>query len=466
MGDKKDKIKIKGKVEKVDIVKNDDKSKKVEKVDIKENWNKYKSDLKESFKKYMWDIKLGYKPLKPPKPEDLKTSVQKFIRCRESRSLESEIENIMFECGLYNNSGEYAYHIKTIRYEDNNNHYTTIWRLSRGLSYKDYIDKKVYFANALTAYVNIETRKGNLVIDVFKGIIPERVKYKFNTIEYLDKFALPIPLGVTQMGLQVIDITKIIHFLICGSTGGGKTVLAKSWCDALLQNPNVILFVIDFALIDFVHVKNCAVFASELDRALDIVIYLKNEMTKRKYYLANYGLDVVTYNEKYPNNKLPYMVLFIDEFAFTAPGKFHTKHEKRIRNLLQGTIAELSQQARKVGIYLIICMQRPDKDLISPIIKNNLVGRICFKTGDRGHSQTVLNCNDAFYLPDIDGRLLALWKNRLIEAQSLFLHPDIARERVKMFDKSIDKVKGDEFNADPFIQFQINDNETKRLLPR
>ena len=117
-------------------------------------------------------------------------------------------------------------------------------------------------------------------------------------------------------------------------------------------------------------------------------------------------------------------------------------------------------------------MQRPDKDLISPIIKNNLCGRIAFKTGDYGHSVTILGNRDAFYLPNVNGRFISLYGNRKIEAQALYLNPDIAEDRCKLFNNLYDRRKayasyfhkGDDIYVGE--QFQIYEHQTKRLLPR
>ena len=463
MGDnnKKDKIKIKGKVDKVDI---------------KENWKKYKSDLKESFKKYLWDIQLGYKPLKPEKKEDLKTSVKKLIRCRKGRTVESEIESIMSECGLYNNSGRYAYHIKTIRYEDNDNHYTTLWKLPFSMTFKMYIDKTLNFANSLVAQVIIEEDNGLLKIEVFKGVIPRKVIYKFITMEYLDKYILPVPVGINQMGLEIWEMLDVYNVLISGSVGRGKSVLATGWADALLQNPDVLLFVIDLAMTDFIHLQEYTIFAGDIEKARLVLDMLWDETKRRLDVLVKYKKRRLRdYNLSYPDAKLPYLILFIDEFAFTAPGKFHTKQEKILLNYLQKKTYDLAQLGRKAGVRLVICMQRPDRDLISPIIKNNLSGRISFKCNDFGHSLTVLGNRDALYLPDVQGRFISLYNSKQMELQALYLDPDIAMDRCKLFNNLYDRKKtvakyfynkGDEFNVDPFIQFQINDNETKRLLPR
>jgi len=432
---------------------------------------KDKKKFKDNFTKYL--EQLGYKPLKEKKKEDLKTSIKKMIRTRKNREIEAEIENIMFECKLYNNSGDYAMHIETIRDKENENHYTTLWKLPHSLTFKNYINKVDNFANSLIAQVVIEETNGLLKIEVWKGIIPRKVNYNFNTIEYLDKYILPIPLGKCQMGLVVWDLLDTLNVLIAGSTGGGKSVLATSWADSLLQNPDVLLFIIDLAKTDFIHLKDYTYFSGDIESAKVLLDLLWDEIVRRLDLLVYYKKRRLRdYNASYPKNKLPYLVLFIDEFAFTAPGKFHNKEEKILLHYLQKKVYDLAQLGRKAGIRLVVCMQRPDRELISPIIKNNLCGRIAFKCSDKGHSLTVLGNTNAFYLPDVDGRFISLYKNRQIELQALYLDPDIAEDRCKLFNNLYNRekvyasyfYKGDDHNDRE--QFQIYEHQTKRLLPR
>ena len=448
---------------------------KLDRKEIKENWKKYKKELKDNFNKYIWELQLGYKPLKPEKKEDLKTSVKKLIRTRKSRSIEAEIENIMSECGLYNSSGKYAYHIKTIKYEDNNNHYTTLWKLPYSMTFKMYIDKTVNFANSLIAQVIIEEVNGLLKIEVWRGIIPRKVNYYFNTLEYLDKYILPIPLGRNPMGLIVWDMLDVYNVLISGSVGGGKSILATGWADALLQNPDVLLFVIDLAMTDFIHLQEYTVFSGDVESAKELLDLLWSEVVRRLDILVQYKVRRLRdYNAKYPEIKLPYLVLFIDEFAFTAPGKFHNKKEKELLHYLQKKTYDLAQLGRKAGIRLVVCMQRPDKDLISPIIKNNLCGRISFKCNDFGHSLTVLGNRDALYLPDVKGRFISLYDSKQMELQALYLDPDIAIDRCKLFNNLYDRRKayasyfhkGDDIYVGEQFQIQEHEYKTKRLLPR
>jgi len=446
------------------------------KVDIKENWKKYKSDLKESFKNYLWDIQLGYKPLKPEKKEDLKTSVKKLIRCRKGRSVEAEIENVFIQTNCCNNRGEYPYHIATTKKSDI--HYQVMFKLPYGLNFKYIIDRKSYFADSIIAHVNIEKRRGLLMVEVIKGVVPELYRYNFNYAEYMDK-SIPIPIGVSVAGMPIIvDLAIVPHIIIGGVTRSGKSILLTGICDAIMQNNNVKLFVTDLAMTDFVHLKDHIVFGYNLDTAEIILECLMQEVERRRYFLVqNNCVNLIEYNEKNPNNKMNYIVLVIDEFAFTSPRKSDDKVTKSRRQRLQNICADLGMISAKTGIHLIIAMQRPSDKLIPMEIKSNFPCAISFKTVNYGTSMTVLGNTDAYYLPNIKGRMIFQYGSNQMELQAMLLEQKEAIRRLAMFDNKLNRCdnvnkasyfynKGDDLNVDPFIQFQINDNETKRLLPR
>lgn len=428
-------------------------------------------EIDENFKRFIWQ--LGYKPLKEPKEESFKTLFKKTVRTRNSRKVEAEIENIMMECKLYNNSGEYAMHLNTKKDKINDNHYTTYWKVPRGLKIQDYMEKEQIFADGLVGQVSIEPRNGCMCIDVWEGIISSSkngIPYNFKYIEYMDKYILPVPVGKNQMGLYVWDLIKIIHIIISGSVGGGKSILLTGWVDALLQNPNVLLFVIDLAMTDFEHAKNHVVFGYDLNTAEVIINYIKKEAENRRKILVKFGdVNVIRFNKKYPENRLPYLILCIDEFAFTSSARYLTKEEKLRRQALQAKVAEIAQISRKLGIHLIISTQKPSKQLFPEEITTHFPGRISFKTNDRGTSMTILGNTKAYYLPNTPGRLIAQHGNRQIEAQALFLDPDIAKVRMRMFDKFeqyeryCQYKKGDDVHE---WQCQILQHQKKRLLPR
>lgn len=443
----------------------------IKKVNTKQQVAKIKCGLKASSKRFMWQ--LGYKPLKEPKDEDFKTLFKKTIRTRKSREIEAEIENIMFECKLFNASGEYAMHLNTSKKSDN--HYATYWKVPRGKKINEYIDKIQIFEDGLIAQVLIEERNGCMCIEVWEGIIPTTKKgipYDFKYLDYIDKYILPVPVGESRMGLYVWDLTKIIHCMISGSTGGGKSILLTGWVDALLQNPNVLLFIIDLAMTDFAYTKNHVVFGYDIHTAEKIINYIKEEAEKRRRILVEFGnVNIIRFNKKFPEHKIPYLILIIDEFAFTSPGGKHlAKEEKQRRQAIQGKIAEIAQISRKLGIHLIISTQKPSKQLFPEEITTHFPGRVSFKTNDRGTSMTILGNTKAYYLPNQPGRMIAQWGNKQVEAQALYLDPDEAERRMKMFDKYGQYEKGDSVNdtseQEYGQRYQILQHQKKRLLPR
>jgi len=424
----------------------------------KKNDKKDKSNFKENFNKYLQQ--LSYNPLKEKKPEDFKTTIKKLIRNRKGREIEAEIENVFIQTNCYNSRGEYPYHIATSKVNDY--HYQVMFKLPYGLNYKTIIDKVKYFSDSMIAHVNIENRRGLLMVEVIKGIIPELYRYNFNYIEYIDK-CIPIPIGVSVNGIPIIvDLAKVPHIMIGGVTRSGKSILLTGICDALMQNNNVDLFVTDLAMTDFVHLKDYVVFGYNLDSAEIILEYLMQEVEKRRYFLVqNNCVNLIKYNEKNPNNKLNYIVLIIDEFAFTSPRKSDDKVTKTRRQRLQSICADLGMISAKTGVHLIIAMQRPSDKLIPMEIKSNFPCAISFKCVNYGTSMTVLGNTDAYYLPNIKGRMIFQLGSKQMELQAMLLEQEEAILRLKMFDK---KIKGD----DRYVgeQFQIYEYETKRLLPR
>ena len=364
---------------------------------------------------------------------------------------------------IYNDRGEYPFHITTSKI--NEYHYQIMFKLPYGLSYKDIIDKVKYFSDSMIAQVNIENRRGLLMIEVFKGIIPEKYRYNFNYIEHMDK-CIPIPIGVGVNGIPIIvDLVDIPHLIIGGVTRSGKSILLTGICDALMQNNNVKLFVTDLAMTDFVHLIEYIPFGYDLNSAENMLEYLIEEVEKRRYFLVkNKCVNLIKYNEKNPNNKLEYIVFIIDEFAFTSPRKSDDKNTKKRRQRLQSIVADLGMISAKTGVHLIIAMQRPSDKLIPMEIKSNFSGAISFKCVNYGTSMTILGNTDAYYLPNIKGRMIFQIGSKQMELQAMLLEQEEAILRLKMFDKISDKI-GDDIN-NRLWQHQIYEYETKGLLPR
>lgn len=394
---------------------------------IKSGWKTYRT-------KFMQ--KLGYKPLKEPKTESIGTTIKKTIRTRKGRELEAEIENIMFECKLFNESGEYAEHLNTNKKADN--HFVTMWQLPRGKEYKDYKMKTQKFADALTAQVIIDQRKGNMMIEVIKGVIPEMLPYKFNPNDYIGKeyakgkhYVIPVALGKDQSGLRIWELTKVKHLLICGVIGGGKSVLMKVITDTLLQIDNVELFILDFAEVDFAHTENHVNFGYTIDDAENFLNYLMYICNERRSILKSYNVEnIVEFNKKNPNNQMKFKILLADEVGFTSPEMTTNKYEKERLKSIQDKITKLAISSRKYGIHMILGLQRPDHKFFPMMAKSQMPGKIAFKTENVGTSRTIIGNDYAYYLPNIEGRMLARYGSTQLEIQGMLIDNDKARERI------------------------------------
>jgi S-DNA-T family DNA segregation ATPase FtsK/SpoIIIE len=114
---------------------------------------------------------------------------------------------------------------------------------------------------------------------------------------------------------------------------------------------------------------------------------MTKEMDSRYERFAKAGVrKIEEYNAKFPEEKLPYVVIIIDELAdlmLVAPARVET------------TICRIAQLARATGIHLVVATQRPSVDVITGIIKANIPSRIAFAVSSQVDSRTILDMGGA-----------------------------------------------------------------------
>lgn len=93
-----------------------------------------------------------------------------------------------------------------------------IFRLPPGISFKSVEDKRNYFQDAIPAWINMGFTDGLMHMDIQAGKLPENVKYEWDYREYI-KMDIPIPIGFTQKGVEVLDLARAPHLLIGGVPG-------------------------------------------------------------------------------------------------------------------------------------------------------------------------------------------------------------------------------------------------------
>lgn len=210
------------------------------------------------------------------------------------------------------------------------------------------------------------------------------------------KMAIPVVLGKDILGKsQIIDITKTPHLLIAGATGAGKSVCVNSIILSILykkspQQVKMILVdpkVVELKLYnDIPHLLTPVI--TEPKKALQSLQWCLCEMERRYALLDQMGVrDIANYNIRIEERnicteKLPYIVIIIDEFAdlMATSGKE-----------LESNVARLAAMSRAVGIHLVLATQRPSVNVITGLIKANIPSRIAFMVASRTDSNIIID---------------------------------------------------------------------------
>jgi S-DNA-T family DNA segregation ATPase FtsK/SpoIIIE len=192
----------------------------------------------------------------------------------------------------------------------------------------------------------------------------------------------------------VADLTKMPHLLIAGATGSGKSVCINTIIMSLILRTtpdDLRLILIDPKRVELAGYNDLPHLIGQVvtdpDTALETMYWAVKEMEHRYELLQEAKVrDIIGYNEKCGEGeeleKLPYIVIIVDEFAdlIMTSGKD-----------IELPITRLAQMARAVGIHLILATQRPSIKVITGIIKANFPARIAFQVSSRVDSRVILD---------------------------------------------------------------------------
>ena len=254
---------------------------------------------------------------------------------------------------------------------------------------------------------------------------------------------LPIAIGKDiEGGPSVVDLARMPHLLVAGTTGSGKSVAVNAMITSLLYHcspEDVRMIMVDPKMLELSIYEGIPHLllpvVTDPKKANLALRWAVEEMERRYDLLAQMGVrDIGGFNEKVlkqtakleadklravadaaaaaleddlgkavaadspeaadarekvvtsPLHKLPYIVVVIDEFAdlmMQAPKDVET------------SVARIAQKARAAGIHLILATQRPSVDVITGLIKANFPSRIAFSVASKIDSRTILDQNGA-----------------------------------------------------------------------
>lgn len=204
---------------------------------------------------------------------------------------------------------------------------------------------------------------------------------------------LAFALGKDITGKPVIaDIGKMPHILIAGATGSGKSVCINTLVTSIIYKAKpseVKLIMIDPKVVElsvYNGIPHLLIpVVTDPKKAAGALFWAVNEMTRRyNLFAENNVRDMKGYNDKQEdeNNKLPQIVIIIDELA-----DLMMTGAKEVED----AICRLAQMARAAGIHLVIATQRPSVDVITGVIKANIPSRLAFAVSSGTDSRTILD---------------------------------------------------------------------------
>ena len=211
---------------------------------------------------------------------------------------------------------------------------------------------------------------------------------------------LTLGLGKDISGKPVVTtLDHLIHLLIAGATGSGKSVCINSIIASILYKARpdqVKLLLIDPKRVELMvwssipHLVAPVVYDPR--KAAGALRWAIKEMQSRYEAFAKFGVrDIEKYNQVAtepgsPRPALPYLVIIVDELSdlmVVAPAE------------VEDAIFRLAQMSRAAGIHLVLATQRPSVDVLTGTIKANIPSRIAFAVSSQIDSRTILDATGA-----------------------------------------------------------------------
>lgn len=255
-----------------------------------------------------------------------------------------------------------------------------------------------------------------------------------------EEMCLPVALGRRADGEpRIVDLRKMPHLLVAGTTGSGKSVFIVSMITGLLfrHSPKTLkLILVDPKQVDLAAFNDIPHLIMppirEAKKAVGALRWAIKEMEKRYRSMSKFGargleafnetaeglaadkveqhatvngaLESNFHPESYYYQPLPYIVIVVEEFGdLMVVDKINVEQ----------AVVRLAQMARACGIHLVLAMQSPRRDVVTGLIKTNIPGRISFKVASKMDSRIILDEGGA-------ERLLA-------RGDMLFLAPGVSK---------------------------------------
>jgi len=261
-------------------------------------------------------------------------------------------------------------------------------------------------------------------------------KFDYNRIDISRQskaMELPLLIGKKEDGsVLVVDLARMPHLLMAGATGQGKTTLLETMLYGFISRftPEEIKFVLyDEKRVEFVQWERSPYLTmsvvNEPKEALRVLKVLSGDMDRRFKILAAAGCrNIQEFNNRNAGEtiRLPYLVFVADEIADLMAGE-----GKRAIIYL----SRLTAMGRAAGIHIVLSTQRPDRKVLTSLLKANIPGRIAFKVCSGSDSLQVIDARGA---ENLNGRGDLLFKSgtdEIVRAQGAYVPYETLFKRIE-----------------------------------
>lgn len=314
------------------------------------------------------------------------------------------VTNGMRRAGLTNHVGETP--ILLIQKSKDNSAVLVMEFESNGIPKTAWEDSQPDIEAAHNVYV-VKTAEGKNKRRILLHVVPASSALP-NMIEWNESFLsgknFELVLGQSLLGQVTVNIARIPHILLGGSTGSGKSILLKMLLIQCIKK-GAKVYIADFkGGVDFSRVweEHCMLLINE-DALLEVLEQIVEELENRKVLFRDSSCSNIDEYNKQKASNLQRIVFACDEVAEILDKTGQKKEGKDRISSFENKLATIARQGRAFGIHLILATQRPDANILAGQIRNNIDYRVCGRA-DNVLSQIILDNTSAADAIDKDAQ--------------------------------------------------------------
>lgn len=306
-----------------------------------------------------------------------------------------KIHENLLRIGFVNRAGECP--ILVSKYKDKREKALVLKFENRGISITEWNRQYAELQTALNCYIaKIEYGKNLRYILLYtvsaKNTLPQKLYW---SDEYLQKDSFVLVLGKGLVEEETVNLNKTPHLLLGGSTGSGKSMLLKLLVMQCVKK-GAVVYIADFkGGVDFptMWYDKCKLIfrEQELFEVLTNIVAILEE--RKEMFRETECANIDEYNQR-TKSDLQRIVFACDEVAELLDKTGLGKEDKDLVLKIENKLSVIARQGRAFGIHMILATQRPDANILSGQIKNNIDYRVCGRA-DKVLSQIILDSPDA-----------------------------------------------------------------------